>query len=337
LTDQNIPSEKSEALDSPAMLVHVKVIWLIRTSLLRDQRHWTHLLWRWFDWSEHSFWEIRGTGLTRYVGPCKGDLTDQNIPSEKSEALDSPTMLVQRWFDWSEHPFWEIRGTGLTAYVGPYKDDLTDQNIPSEKSEALDSPPMFVHAKVIWLIRTSLLRNQRHWTLTTYVCSCKGDLTNQNIPSEKSEALDSPAILVHAKVIWLIRTSLLRNQSHWTHLLWRWFDWSEHSFWEIKGTGLTRYVGAKVIWLIRTSLLRNQSHWTHLLWRWFDWSEHSFWEIKGTGLTRYVGAKVIWLIRTSLLRNQRHWTHLLWRWFDWSEYPFWKFRDTGLTCYIEID
>jgi len=188
LTDQNIPSEESEALDSPPMLVQAKVIWLIRTSLLRNQRHWTHLLcWskqRWFDSSEHPFWEIRDTGLTSYVGPSKGDLTDQNIPSV------------------------EIRGTGLTHYVGPCKGDLTDQNIPSEKSEALDSPAMLVHAKVIWLIRTSLL-----W---------------------KSEALDSPTMLVHAKVIWLIRTSLLRNRRHWTHqLCWsmqRWFDWSEHPF-----------------------------------------------------------------------------------------------------------
>jgi len=308
--DQNIPSEKSEALDSPPMLGHAKVVWLIRTFLLSNQRHWTHrLCWsmqRWFDWSEHSFWEIRGTGLTSYVGPCKDGLTDQNIPSEKSEALDSPPMLghakvvwlirtsllrnqrhwthclcwsmqkivwlirtsllknqrhwthylcwyMQRQFNWSEHPFWEIRDTGLTFYVGPCKGGLTDQNIPSEKSEALDSPPMLVHAKVVWLIRTSLLRNQRHWThllwwsmqrvrtsllirgtgLTAYVGPCKGGLTDQNIPSEKSETLDSPTMLVHAKVIWLIRTSLLRNQRRTHHLCWfmqRQFDWSEHPF-----------------------------------------------------------------------------------------------------------
>jgi len=153
------------------MLVHAKVIWLIRTSLLRNQRYWTHqLCWsmqRWFDWSEHLSWEIRSTGLTTYVGPCKGNLTDQNISPEKSEALDSPPMLIhakviwliktfllrnqrhwthrlcwsmQRWFDWSEYRSWGIRGTGLTAYVGPCKGDLTDQNIPPEESEALDSP-----------------------------------------------------------------------------------------------------------------------------------------------------------------------------------------------------
>jgi len=160
---------------------------LIKTSFLKNQRHWTHhLCWsmqRWFDWSEHPFWEIRGTGLTSYVGPCKGDLSNQNIPFEKSEALDSPSMLVhakvislirtcllrnqRHWTHglcwsmqrWSEHPFWEIRGTGLTAYVGPCKGN---QIIPSEKSETLDSRPMLVHAKVISLIRTSLLRNQRH-------------------------------------------------------------------------------------------------------------------------------------------------------------------------------
>ena len=118
LTDQIISLEKSVSLDSPTMLVHAKVIWLIRTSLLRNQRHWTHqLCWsmqRWFDSLEHLSWEIRGTGLTVYVGPCKGDLTDQNIPPEKSEAL--------------------------TDYVGPYKDNWTDQIIPPEDSEALDSP-----------------------------------------------------------------------------------------------------------------------------------------------------------------------------------------------------
>jgi hypothetical protein len=36
---------------------------------------------------------MRGTGLTVYVGTCKGDLTDQDILPEKSEALDPPPML----------------------------------------------------------------------------------------------------------------------------------------------------------------------------------------------------------------------------------------------------
>jgi len=51
---------------------------------------------------------------------------------------------------------------------------LTDQNIPPEKSET---------------------------GLTLCVGPCKGDLTDQNFPPEKSEALDSPPMLVHAKVI----------------------------------------------------------------------------------------------------------------------------------------
>jgi len=195
LNDQNTSSEKSEALDSQPMLKHAKVGWMIRTSLLRNQRHWTHILcWnmqRLVEWSEHLFLEIRGTGLTAYVEACKGWLSDQNISFEKSEALDSHTMLehakvgwvirtsflrnqrhwthilcwnIQRLVEWSEHLFWEIRGTGLTSYVGTCIDWLSDQNIFSEKLEALDSQPILEHAKVGWMIRTSLLRNQRHWT-----------------------------------------------------------------------------------------------------------------------------------------------------------------------------
>jgi len=196
LSDQDIFPEKSEALDSHAMLEHAKVVWVIRTSLLRSQRHWTHsLCWnmqRLFEWSEHSFWEARGTGLTSYVGTCKGCLSDQDIPPEKSEALDSQAMLehakvvwvirvsllrnqrhwthmlywnMQRLFEWSGHLSWEVRGTGLTCYIGTCKGCLSDQDIFSEKSEALDSQPMLEHAKVVWVIRTSL-RNQRHWTHT---------------------------------------------------------------------------------------------------------------------------------------------------------------------------
>ncbi len=239
---------KSETQNSHSMLEQAKIIWLIRTFLLRNQRHWTHMLcWnmqRLFDWSEHSFWEIRGTGLTCYVGTCKDYLTDQNIPFEKSEALDSHAMLehakiiwlirtfllrnqrhwthnlcwnMQRLFDWSEHSFWEIRDTGLTAYVGTCKDYLTDQNIPFEKSEALDSHAMLRHADwsehFFWKIRGT--------GLTCYVGTCKDYLIDQNIPFEKSEPLDSQSMLEHVRL----------------------FDWSEHSFLEIKGTGLTVYVG----------------------------------------------------------------------------------------------
>jgi hypothetical protein len=46
-----------------------------------------------FDYSEYK---IGGTRLTAYVGTSKGHLTDQNIFSKKSEALDSQAML--------EHP-----------------------------------------------------------------------------------------------------------------------------------------------------------------------------------------------------------------------------------------
>ena len=190
-----------------------KVIWLIRKSFLRNQRHCTHILcWnmqRSFDWSEHSSWEIRGTALTRYVGKCKGHLTNQNVLPEKSEALHSHPML--------EHT----------------KGHLTDQNIIPGKSEALHSQPMLEHAKVIWLIKTSFLRNQRHCThilcwnmqrsfdwsehssweirgtvLTSYVGICKSHLTDQNIFPGKSEALHSQAMLEYAKVIWLVRNAI---------------------------------------------------------------------------------------------------------------------------------
>ena len=156
----------------------------------------THILcWnmqRLFEWSGYPSWEIRDTGLTCYIGTCKGCLSDQDILPEKSEALvdlhamyvgickdclsdqdispkksevlDWHPMLVQRLFEWSGYPSWEIRGTGLTCYIGTCKGCLSDQDIPSEKSEALDSHTMLEHAKVVWVIRTSLLRNHRHWT-----------------------------------------------------------------------------------------------------------------------------------------------------------------------------
>ena len=101
LSDQDISSEKSEALDSHTILEHAKINWVIKTSLLRNQRYWTHILcWnmqRVVEWSEHLFWEIRGTGLTFYVGTW---LSDQNISSEKSEALDSHTMLEHAKVGW---------------------------------------------------------------------------------------------------------------------------------------------------------------------------------------------------------------------------------------------
>jgi len=314
LTDQNILPEQSEAFHSQTMLEHAKVIWLIRTSFLNNQRHCTHFLcWnmqRSFDWSEHSFWAIRGIALTFYVGTCKGYLTDQNILPEQSE------------------------GIALTSYIGTCKGHLTDQNILPEQSEAFHSLPMLEHAKVIWLIRTSFLNNQRHCThilcwnmqrsfdwsehpswairgiaLTSYIGTCKGHLTDQNIFSEQSEALHSLPMLEHAKVIWLIRTFFLRNQRHCTHLLFwnmqRSFDWSEHSSWAIRGIALTSYVGTCKGHLTDQNILPEQSEAFH---------SHTMLE----------HAKVIWLIRISFLSNQRHCTHsLCWnmqRLFDWSEY-----------------
>jgi len=43
--------------------------------------------------SGHSSSEIRDTGLTSYVGTRKSCLSDQNIPPEKSVALDSQPTL----------------------------------------------------------------------------------------------------------------------------------------------------------------------------------------------------------------------------------------------------
>ena len=68
---------------------------------------------------------------------------------------------------------------------------------------------MLEHAKVVWVIRTFLweIRGTR---LISYVGACKSCLSAQDIPYEKSEALDLPTILEHAKIIWVIRTYLLR-------------------------------------------------------------------------------------------------------------------------------
>jgi len=180
----------------------------------------SHFMQKSFNWSEHSFWEIRGTMLTRYVGTCKGHLTDQNIFPEKSKTMHLHSMLehtkviwlirasflrnkrhcthilywnIQRSFDWSEHPSWEFRGTALTCYIGMCIGHLTDQIIFSKKI--------------------------RGTGLTCYVGTCIDHLIDQNIFSKKSEALHSHPILEHAKVIWLIRTSFLRNQRHSTHML----------------------------------------------------------------------------------------------------------------------
>ena len=267
---------------------------------------------RLFEQWKHFFWEIRGTGLTSYVGPCKCCLSNQDIFSEKSEALDSHAMwehanvvwemrisLLRNQRHWTDmlcgnmqmfekwkYLFWEIRGTGLTSYVGTCKGCLSFQDIFFEKSEALDSHTMWEHAKVVWAIRISLLRNQRHWThilcwnmqrlfeqsehlfweirgtgLIFYVGTCKGCLSNQNIFFEKSEALDSHSILEHVNVVWAIRTSLLRNQRHWTHkLCWNiqiLFEQSGHLFLRTQRHWINSQAileDAKVVWVI---LIRN--------------------------------------------------------------------------------
>ena len=139
-----------------------------RKSFLRNQQYWTHIL----------CWDI------------------------------------QRLVKQSRHLIWEINGIGLTFYVGTCKDWLTNEDIFFEKSEALDSHTMLGYAKIGWAIRTFLLRNQRHWTHIL----CKGWLNNQDIPSEKSEVLDS-------------------------HPMQRLVEQSGHSLREIRGIGLTFYVG----------------------------------------------------------------------------------------------
>ena len=155
------------------MLKHAKVVWVIRTSPMRNQRHWTHLLWwnmqRLFKWSKHFFWEIRGTGLTPYIGTCKGCLSDQDIPPGKSEALDSLTMLE--------------------------------------------------HAKVVWVIRTFLLRNQRHWTHSLCWNNTEVDWVIRTSLLRNQRHWTHSLCWNNAEVDWVIRTSLLRNQRHWTHSL----------------------------------------------------------------------------------------------------------------------
>ena len=103
LSNHNTSFERSQALDSHPMLEHAEIV-----EQLGD-----------------PFWEIRGIGLTSYVGICKD------------------------FFENSGHPFWEMRSTRLTCYIGTWKDWLTDQNIFSQKWKALDLHAMLKYAKVI--------------------------------------------------------------------------------------------------------------------------------------------------------------------------------------------
>jgi len=216
-------------MNSQAMLEHAKVIWLIKISFQINQRHCTHILYsnmqRSSNWSEHPSWNIRGTVLTCYVGTCKGHPTDQKIQTSflrnQRHSTHKLCWNMQWSFEWSEHLFWDIRGTVLTFYVETCNGHLTDQNIFYEKSKALHSQTMLEHTKVIWLIRTFFLGNQRlcthilYWnmqksfdwsedsfweirgsSLTFYIGTCKGHLTDQNIPSETMDLL---SMLEHAK------------------------------------------------------------------------------------------------------------------------------------------
>ena len=194
-----------------------------------------------FEQSEHLMWEIRSTRLTGYVRTYKSCLSNQNILSKNSEALDLHPILEHAKIIWAiRHFFWEIR-TRLTNYVRTCKDCLSNQNILSKNSAALDLHPILEHAKIIWAIR-HLFWEIRNTRLTCYVRTCKECLSDQNISSKKSEALDLHPMLEHTKVIWAIRTFLLRNYKYSPAIL-------EH---------------AKV-WALRTSFLRNQGHCTHPL------------------------------------------------------------------------
>jgi len=168
LNDQDISSEESEALDSQPMLKHTKVVWAIRIFLLRNKRHWTHsLCWniqRLIKWSvqlfweirdtgltsyirickeclSYLFWEIRGTGLTFYVGACKVWLSDQNISSKKSEAVDSHSMLKNEKM---------VGQSGIRTFL-----------LSNQRHWRLDSPVMFKHhAKIMWVISISFWGNR---------------------------------------------------------------------------------------------------------------------------------------------------------------------------------
>jgi len=164
---------------------------------------------------------------------------------------------MQRLFGWSKHPFWEITGTRLTFYVGTCKDCLGDQDIPSEKSEAPDSQPM------LRLFEWSGHLSEKSETLDSQAMLILFEWSGYS-PAE-SEALDSHTMFEYVNHVWVIRTFLLKKQRYWTHTLYwnmqRLVEWSGQPFPEIRGIGLTCYVGTcKGVWVIRISLLKNQKH-----------------------------------------------------------------------------
>jgi hypothetical protein len=133
-------------------------------------------------------------------------------------------MPVQRMFNQSEHSSWETRSTRLTYYV---LNKAINQNISLKKSKTLDLLAMLKYKKLVQLIKTFLLKNQRHWTHCLYwniaVQSfwtnqnilfvkqenwtnilCDSQLINQSIIFQKSMTLDSPPILEHENIDWLI-------------------------------------------------------------------------------------------------------------------------------------
>ena len=196
LSDQDI-LRNLEVLDSPTVLEHAKVFCVIRTfppekskavdsqaMLEHTKVVWvirTFLLRNQRHWTHQLCWNMQR--LFEWSGQL---LRNQRYWTH---------MLcwnMQRLFEWSRHPSWEIRSTRLTNYIGICKGCLGDQDIPPKKSET---------------------------GLTTYVGTCKGYSSDQDIPPGKLDALDSHPMLGHAKVVWVIRTTLLRNQRHWTHLL----------------------------------------------------------------------------------------------------------------------
>ena len=198
-------------------------------------------------------WEIRGTELTSYIGTykkflsdqntlseklktlgsptmleCKGCLSNQNISSEKSEALDSQSMLEHIiFFEWSEYPLWEIRSSGLTHYIGTYKNCLSDQNILSKKSEILNPPAILEHwsdqnisieklealdlhsilehAKIVWVIK---MLDTGQWTHKL----CWKKKLKSHFWGIRGTRLTF--YIKYANFIWVISTSLMRNQRH---------------------------------------------------------------------------------------------------------------------------
>ena len=197
LSNQGIFSEKSQALDLHPMLDQTKIFWAIRKSFLRNWRHWTHKLY----WNIQRLFEQSATLF------------------EKSEALDSLPMSEHTKVVWAIMTFllrnhrhqthslyWNIQR--LCWAIGKY--------LPRNQRHWTHNL-CWNNAKIVWVIRKSLLRHCTHslcWNmqrlfkqsgnlfqdikgfgLTAYARTCKGFLTNQDIPPEKSKALNTHSML----------------------------------------------------------------------------------------------------------------------------------------------